>query len=102
MTIKVPYLSKDKIEQAAALLLAEYEETAGDSIKLPIPIVDITTYHLALRLGFTDLHQTLSIPKVSDQPDILGAILITKETIAIDRSLDPEKNPAMLGRYRFS
>jgi Zn-dependent peptidase ImmA (M78 family) len=102
MTIKVRYLSEDEIEQDAELPLAEYKETAGASIKLPVPVADITTYHLALRLGFADLHQTLGIPMVRDQPDILGAIWVQQETIMIDRSLDPEGDPSMLGRYRFS
>jgi Zn-dependent peptidase ImmA (M78 family) len=102
MTIKVRYLSEDEIEQDAELLLAEYEETAGAAVKLPVPVADITIYHLALRLGFADLHQTLGIPMLSDRPDILGAIWIDKETVLIDRSLDPKANPAMLGRYRFS
>jgi Zn-dependent peptidase ImmA (M78 family) len=100
--IKVRYLSEGKIEQDAELLLAEYEETAGASIKLPVPVADITTYHLALQLGFADLHQMLSIPMLRDQPDILGAIWIHKEIILIDRSLNPEENPSSLGRYRFS
>jgi Zn-dependent peptidase ImmA (M78 family) len=102
MTIRVRYLSEDKLEQEAELLLAEYEETAGAPIKLPVPVAEIATYHLALRLGFADLHQTLGIPTLSDQPDILGAIWIDKETVLIDRSLDPKENPSMLGRYRFS
>jgi hypothetical protein len=51
MTIKVRYLSEDEMEQEAELLLAEYKETAGAPIKLPVPVADITTYHLALRLG---------------------------------------------------
>ena len=38
MTIKVRYLSEDEIEQDAELLLAEYKETAGASIKLPVPV----------------------------------------------------------------
>ena len=83
-------------------MLAEYAQTAGVRINLPVPVADITTYHLALRLGFADLHQTLSIPMLRDQPDILGAIWIDKETVLIDRSLDPKDNPSMLGRYRFS
>jgi hypothetical protein len=62
MTIRVKYLSEDEIEKDAELLLAEYEDTAGEPIKLPVPVADITTYHLALRLGFDDLHQTLRIP----------------------------------------
>jgi Zn-dependent peptidase ImmA (M78 family) len=102
MTIKVRYLSEDEIEQDAELLLAEYEETVGAAVKLPVPVADMTTYHLALRLGFADLHETLGIPMVHDQPDILGAIWIDTETVLIDLSLDPKENPSMLGRYCFS
>ncbi len=60
MAIKVEYLTEDKIENDAKLLLAEYEGTIGERIKLPVPVDDITTYHLALRLGFDDLHKTLN------------------------------------------
>jgi len=102
MTIKVRYLSEDEIEQDAELLLAEFAETAGAPIKLPIPVADITIYHLALRLGFADLHDTLGIRMEREQPDILGAIWVDKETVLIDRSLDPKENPSMMGRYRFS
>jgi Zn-dependent peptidase ImmA (M78 family) len=69
---------------------------------LPVPVEDITTYHLALRLGFADLHKTLRIPMLRDQPDILGAIWVDTETVMIDCSLDPKQNPLMAGRYRFS
>jgi hypothetical protein len=102
MTIKVRYLPEDEIEQDAELLLAEYKETTGAPIKLPVPVAEITTYHLALRLGFADLHQTLGVPMLRGQPDILGAIWIDTETILIDRSLDPKEHPSMSGRYRFS
>jgi Zn-dependent peptidase ImmA (M78 family) len=83
-------------------LLAEFAETTGGPTKLPVPVEDITTYHLALRLGFADLHKTLRIPMLRDQPDILGAIWIDTETVMIDCSLDPKQNPLMAGRYRFS
>ena len=102
MKIKVRYLSEDQIEKEAELLLAEYAETAGGPIRLPVPVEDITTYHLALRLGFADLHETLRIPMLRDQPDILGAIWIDKEAVLIDESLDPNRYPSMRGRYRFS
>lgn len=102
MTIQVRYLTEDEIERDAELLLAEYEETAGEPIKLPVPVEAITTYHLALQLGFADLHETLGIPMLREQPDILGAIWIDKEEVLIDQSLDPKKNPSMNGRYRFS
>jgi hypothetical protein len=102
MAIKVRYLSEDEIEKEAELLLAEYVETTDSPIKLPVPVDEITTYHLALRLGFADLHETLRIPMLRDQPDILGAIWVDTETVMIDRSLDPKYNPSMAGRYRFS
>jgi Zn-dependent peptidase ImmA (M78 family) len=102
MAIKVRYLSDDEIEKEAELLLAEYSETTGAPIKFPVPIDEITTYHLALRLDFADLHEVLRIPMLRDQPDILGAIWVDTEAVLIDRSLDPKHNPSMAGRYRFS
>ena len=102
MLIQVQYLSDYEIERDTKLLLADYEETAGEPVKLPIPVAEITTYHLALRLGFADLHETLGIPMLRDQPDILGAIWIDEEAVLIDQSLDPKTNPSMKGRYRFS
>jgi hypothetical protein len=102
MAIKVKYLTEDEIEKDAELLLAEYEDTTGEPIKLPVPVSDITTYHLALRLGFDDLHKTLKRPMLRGQPDILGAIWVEKELVLIDRHLDPKSNPSTLGRYRFS
>jgi hypothetical protein len=86
MTIKVRYLSENEIEKEAELLLAEYGETTGAPIKLPVAVDEITTYHLALRLGFADLHETLNIPMMGDQPDILGAIWVDTEIILIDDS----------------
>ena len=61
MAIRVSYLAESEIEQKAEKLLAEYENTTGEPIKFPIPVAEITTYHLALRLGFADLHETLSV-----------------------------------------
>jgi Zn-dependent peptidase ImmA (M78 family) len=102
MAIKVKYLTEDEIEKDAKLLLAEYEDTIGEPIKLPVPVDEITTYHLALRLGFDDLHKTLNRPMLRSQPDILGAIFVEKELVLIDQHLNPKHNPSMLGRYRFS
>ena len=102
MAIKVKFLREDEIEKDAELLLAEYEDTIGEPSKLPVPVDDITTHHLALWLGFDDLHKTLNRPMLRGQPDILGAIWVEKELVLIDRHLDPKNNPSMLGRYRFS
>jgi Zn-dependent peptidase ImmA (M78 family) len=100
--ITVRYLTEDEIERKAELVLAEHAETIGGPVKLPVPVDEITTYHLALRLGFADLHEMLRIPMLRDQPDVLGAIWVDTETVLIYDSLDPKKNPSMAGRYRFS
>ena len=102
MTIKVKYLPEDEIEKDAELLLAKYEDMVGEPIKLPVPVTEITTYHLPLQLEFADLHEFFGIPMLRGQPDIFGAILVDQEIILIDRSLDPKTNPAMRGRYHFS
>ena len=102
MSIKVRYLSKDEIELEAELLLAQYAETIGGPVKLPIPVDEITKYHLALQLEFADLHDVLDVPRQRNTPDILGAIWVDKEVILIDEMLDPNDYPSMSGRYRFS
>lgn len=102
MTIRVPYLSEEAIEQDAEHLLKEYEETISRPIVLPVPVEEITTYHLALRLDFADLHDVLSIPQTGDQPDILAAIWVDKELVLIDHHLSPKSNPSLSGRFRFS
>ena len=102
MSIKVRYLSKDEIEREAELLLAQYAETIGGRVELPIPVDEITKNHLALDLGFADLHDVLGVPRNRNTPDILGAIWVDKEAILIDEMLDPNDYPSMSGRYRFS
>jgi hypothetical protein len=62
-----------------------------------VPVDDITTYHLALRLGFDDLHKTLNRPMLGSQPDILGAIWVEKELVLIDQSPQSEKQPVDVG-----
>jgi Zn-dependent peptidase ImmA (M78 family) len=100
MAIKVKFLTKDEIEKDAELLLAEYEETIGEPIELPLPVADITTSHLALELGIADLHQFFDIPTLRAQPDILGAIFVEKRLVVIDQRLSPKDD--FIGRYRFT
>jgi Zn-dependent peptidase ImmA (M78 family) len=102
MTIRVKYLSEAAIEKEAETLLSEYEETIGEPIKLPIPVADITVSHLALDLGFDDLHRILDIPMLHGKPDILGVIIVEKRLVRIDHHLDPKNNQHTLGRYHFS
>jgi hypothetical protein len=102
MTINVKYLTEAAIEKEAEKLLSEYEETIGEPIELPVPVADIIESHLALRLGFADLHHTLDKPMLRCQPDILGAIFFEKELVLIDHHLDPKGDPYKVGRYHFT
>ena len=102
MSIPVPYLSDEVIERDAAALLAEYAHARGIVIAPPIPIEDIVEKHLKLRFEFDDTHKLFGIPRDPEYADILGAIFFDEARIVIDESLDPEENPAMEGRYRFT
>jgi hypothetical protein len=103
VTINVKYLTEAAIDKEAESLLSEYEETIGEPIKLPVPIVDITTYHLALRLEFADLHKKFNVPMLRDEPHILGAIFVDERRVVIDQRLDPKGDLYdKLGRYNFT
>ena len=103
MSIPVPYLSDEVIERDAAALLAEYARARGVTVRPPIPIEDIVEKHLKLRVEFDDTHKLFGIPRDPEcDADILGAIFLDEARIVIDESLDPEENPAMEGRYRFT
>ena len=105
MPKKVPYLDEQSIERDAAALLAEFQQARGVVITRQVPIEDIVEKHLKLGIEFDDMHRLLNHPR-SDvfgfEPDILGAMYIDERRIVIDESLDPEKNPSMEGRYRFT
>src|SRR5262245_31651206 len=100
--IKVSALTPRQLEDHANGLLAEYAETIGNPVDVPIPVDEIAMYHLALRLECADLHATLDVAMRGESPDILGAIFFDQNAILIDRSLDPELHPSQLGRYRYS
>jgi hypothetical protein len=104
MPKKVPYLHEEQIERDAAALLAEYEQARGVVIKRQVPIEDIVEKHLKLGIEFDDMHRLLNHPRsgLRRDPDILGAMFFHERRIVIDESLDPEENPSMEGRYRFT
>ena len=105
MALRVPYIAAESIERNAEALLAQYAHAKGVELRAPIPIEDIVEKHLKLGIEFDDMHRLLNHPR-SDvfgfEPDILGAMYIDERRIVIDESLDPEKNPSMEGRYRFT
>jgi hypothetical protein len=104
MPKRVPYLYEAQIERDAAVLLAEFEQARGIVVKRHVPIEDIIEKHLKLGLEFDDMHARLNHPRsgLGRDPDILGAMLFHEHRIAIDESLDPDENPSMEGRYRFT
>ena len=102
MTIRVKYLTEEAIELDAKALLAEFANARNVSLEPPIPIEDIVEKHLRLRLEFDDLHRVLGIPREGIEPDILGAIWVERREICVDQSLDPEEQPRLEGRYRFT
>ena len=55
MAIQVRFLSENKIEGNAEAMLADYEETAGEPVKSPLPVADITTYRTSTVHGPRDL-----------------------------------------------
>jgi Zn-dependent peptidase ImmA (M78 family) len=100
----VPYLTKQQIERDAAGLLTEYAQARGTRIQPPIPIEDIIEKHLKLRIEFDDAHRLFGVPRsrLGRGPDILGAIFFDDRHIVIDESLDPDENPDVEPRYRFT
>ena len=50
--MKVPWLTKERISEAASGLIADYEAMAGYPIRPPIPVEDIIEKFLGLRLSF--------------------------------------------------
>lgn len=102
MTLTVEHRSRAAIERDARMLLLEYRETSGVRLELPVPLEDITRYHLALDLGFADLYDLVDSDEERYRGEILGAIFMGQERILIDSHLDPASNPSLIGRYRFS
>lgn len=104
MPKKVPYLDEQRIERDAAALLTEYQQARGVVITRQVPIEDIVEKHLKLGIEFDDMHRLLNYPRsgLGRDPDILGAMFFDERRIVIDENLDPEENPSMEGRYRFT
>ena len=100
--VKVPTRSLEAIEREAERLLAEYEETISSKVTPAVPVDEIAVHHLALKLEFADLHDVLKVPRYGTGVDVLGAMFFEHSAILIDNSLNPEADPAKLGRYRFS
>ncbi len=101
MTFCVPFVAEESIERDANTLLAEFARARRVEVKAPIPIENIVEKHLKLRIEFDDLHGLLGIQR-GIEAEIFGAIWLETGEIVIDESLDPEENPSIEGRYRFT
>lgn len=92
----VPYLPKKRIEDEANLVLAEWGQTHGEFTAPPVPIDDIVEFHLQLTLEFEDMSQLFPFG------DVLGALWIQEQRVAVSHTLDPTDNPQKVGRYHFT
>lgn len=92
----IPFMCEASIERRAMQLLAEFGRKRQPVTAPPIPIDDIAELHLGLRLEIIELQDDLRAPGV------LGALWADERRVAIDASLDPERHPALEGRYRFT
>jgi hypothetical protein len=92
----IKVLSQAEIERRATALLHGYSRSVEPIKGAPIPVEDILERHLKLSLGFEDLGRLLG------RRGALGASWVENREVVIDHSLDPESNPKVLGRFRFT
>jgi hypothetical protein len=97
----VPFVAEELIERDANTLLVEFARARQVAIRAPIPIEDIVEKYLKLRIEFDDLHRLFGVRR-GTEAEIFGAIWLETGEIVIDESLDPEENPSIEGRYRFT
>lgn len=95
-TRRDPYFTKRQLENEAAVVLAEYGREFEPVAEPPVPIDEIIEMHLKLRFEFLDMRSLFGVG------DVLGALWVNDGRVAVDISLDPDANPAKLGRYRFT
>jgi len=93
---KLRFLKDQEFEDEAALLLAEYGNKHGIVTAPPVPVDEIVELYLSLCLEFKDMELLFGVA------DVHGALWVNERRVGIDQQLDPEKFPAMLGRYHFT
>jgi len=100
--IDVPYLSEERIEREADVLLSQFHGAGTIPLAPPIPVDDILEAHLQLTLELGDLHARLGVPVVGGTRDLLGALWVDERSVFIDHTLDPHEQSWREGRYRFT
>lgn len=95
-TRREPYFTKRQLEDEAAVVLAEYGRDFEPVAEPPVPIDEIIELHLKLTFEFLDMQSLFGVG------DVHGALWVNDGRVGVDISLDPDANPAKLGRYRFT
>jgi hypothetical protein len=90
MSVKVPWLPKDAINQMATDLLLGYEDYTGRTLTPPIPVEDIIEQYLKLDLQYVDFYEKHGLENV------FGALYVKNRTVAISESLVHDKNERRL------
>lgn len=94
MTMEIPYLKNDMLEEAAERLLSDYFE--GKEFSIPIPVHEILENHLGLYPVITSPSNYMAIIDC-DPDDLLGAIFFEKKEVLISDKLQEDS-----GRYNFT
>lgn len=77
-------------------MLAEYGRDFEPVAEPPVPIDEIIELHLKLTFEFRDMRSLFGVG------DVHGALWVNECRVGVDQSLDPDENPAKLGRFRFT
>ena len=90
MSVNVPWLPKDAINQVATELLLGYEDFTGQTLSPPIPVEDIIERYLELDLHYVDFSQKYGLDNV------FGALYVKNRIVAISESLLNDRNEGRL------
>lgn len=93
---EVPFLHEKQIERDAECLLQEFAEKFYAVVEPPVPVDEIAELYLQVVLEYKDMKALFPFA------DVHGAIWFERGLIGIDKTLDPDANPARRGRYHFT
>lgn len=91
--MRVPWISKEKINHKAMVLLDNYQEMTGCAVKPPIPVENIIEQLLDVKISFVDFECKLGIK------GILGATYVQDRMICINDKLLDDRSE---GRLSFT
>jgi Zn-dependent peptidase ImmA (M78 family) len=91
--MKVPWLSKKKINTKAEIVISDYESNVGVNVEPPIPVEDIIERGLHLKRGCIEFEN-----KMVDI-EILGATYVKRRLLCVNKKLFQNR---YLGRLNFT